>query len=300
MKYDVFLSYSRADEKLARQFVEFAGRRGLSVWYDAMILQSDWRDKIVAAMREARVVVVLFSVATNRSDQLKKELAIADRMKKPLVPVMIKKAELDGSYLYELASKNWIVLHPDPAARLGELVERLKAVLAEVAAAGESVPAHAAPTVVEERAGTDKPSPEYAGGIIPFHVSDWLFGTVALLGTAATGFGFMLLGVGRKSPKDRAYLVFVVPVIVAAYLFFVRFGYRNGRSRRSFSSSYFGYLLFSLVAAFIQCAVELAILPYPAEISRSTYFFELLLEALLFVVPGVAVAMIAQARNTRP
>ena len=126
MASDIFLSYSRADQRLADQFVTIASGRGLSVWYDQMIEGGeDWRSKIVDAVGSAKVLVILFSDHSNASRQLIKELAIADTFQKLVVPVLIANCQPRGAYLYELASRNWINLHPNPELRLASLIENL-------------------------------------------------------------------------------------------------------------------------------------------------------------------------------
>jgi hypothetical protein len=126
MASDIFLSYSRADQQLANQFVKIASERGLSVWYDQMIEGGDdWRSKIVDAVSSAKALVILFSAHSNGSRQLIKELAIADSFQKLAIPVLIANCQPRGAYLYELASRNWVNLHPDPSTRLVPLIENL-------------------------------------------------------------------------------------------------------------------------------------------------------------------------------
>ena len=126
MSYDIFLSYCRDDQKLAEEFVQLASTRGLNIWYDQMISGGqDWRQAIVETLQHSSALVILFSEASNGSTQLIKELAIADRFGKLVIPVLIQNTEPRGAYLYEMASRNWINLHPDPLSRLGSLVDRL-------------------------------------------------------------------------------------------------------------------------------------------------------------------------------
>jgi hypothetical protein len=126
MNSDIFLSYSRADQQLAEQFVRTASARGLSVWYDQMIEGGqDWRGKIVDALGTSKALVILFSEHSNDSRQLIKELAIADSLQKLVIPVLIANCQPRGAYLYELASRNWVNLHPNPETRLSTLVENL-------------------------------------------------------------------------------------------------------------------------------------------------------------------------------
>ncbi len=170
MSYDIFLSYSRTDKALAERFVQAAATRGLQVWYDQFISGgTDWRDTIVAALRNSRALVILFSEASNASRQLIKELAIADNFAKLVIPVLIENTEPRGAYLYEMASRNWINLYPDPESRIEALVDRLAGQLA----VGNSEPQFSAPRPIAgplQSAGSSRPA---AGAAIPAASEPW-------------------------------------------------------------------------------------------------------------------------------
>lgn len=124
--YHLFLSYCRQDLAVAEEFIRVATDRGLAVWYDGLIEGGqDWRSSIVDALTRSSVLLILFSEASNRSTQLIKEIAIADRANKLVIPVLIQNTEPTGAYLYEMASRNWISLYPDPIPRLGSLTDSL-------------------------------------------------------------------------------------------------------------------------------------------------------------------------------
>lgn len=59
---DVFLSYSREDQSIARRFAEALGQEGFSVWWDQSLRSGDAYDKVTEqALRDAKAVVVLWS-----------------------------------------------------------------------------------------------------------------------------------------------------------------------------------------------------------------------------------------------
>jgi hypothetical protein len=169
MIYDIFLSYCRTDKALADRFIEAAKQRGLTVWYDQLISGGqDWRNSIVEALRNSKSLVILFSEASNDSRQLIKELAIADNFSKLVIPILIEDTEPRGSYLYEMASRNWINLYPNPSSRLDTLIDRLTGQFniqpAQAAPASFAAPAGAvkAPLFTGEnapRAGVTLPEP---------------------------------------------------------------------------------------------------------------------------------------------
>ena len=136
MKYDIFISYRRSDRELVAHIVRKLEDRGASVWYDAEIEGgADWREIIVDALSSSDMLVIFFSEACNQSRQLKKELAVADNMEKPVVPILIEDTKPKGAYLYELADRNWLQAYPDPMSHAKDIVDHLIA-LAEKSPGG--------------------------------------------------------------------------------------------------------------------------------------------------------------------
>ncbi|MDZ4761522.1 MAG: toll/interleukin-1 receptor domain-containing protein [Alphaproteobacteria bacterium] len=126
MKYDIFVSYRRSDREFVAQLVLRLEARGVGVWYDAKLDGGDdWPEAIVEALTAADMLVIFFSEDCNNSRQLKKELAVADSLEKPVIPVLIEDTRPRGAYLYQLADRNWIQAFPNPMGKIDELVEHL-------------------------------------------------------------------------------------------------------------------------------------------------------------------------------
>ncbi|MGH6624044.1 MAG: toll/interleukin-1 receptor domain-containing protein, partial [Burkholderiaceae bacterium] len=195
-------SYSRADQPLAQKFVESASAQGLSVWYDQMIEGGeDWRGKIVDALSAAKALVILFSEHSNASRQLIKELAIADSLHKVVIPVLIADSQPRGPYLYELASRNWINLHPNPETRLAPLIENLRAQIDPQDSSPAPAPSPSAPKpVLQPAARTHGLASAVAAVASP------------VPGTPAQGGGESWFPLGRYD------LYFLVPILVIGFL----------------------------------------------------------------------------------
>lgn len=197
MASDIFLSYCRTDQSLAERFVSTAAARGVDVWFDEDIEGGeDWREKIVDAMGAAKALVILFSDHSNASRQLIKELAIADNLQKPIVPVLISDCEPKGAYLYEMASRNWIKIHPNPETRLASLIDKL---ITELALHGSS------PSPAAVSTATAAPAAPSASATPP---------TVPLPTPAASAHG----ADERWFPLGRYDLYILVPILVGAFL----------------------------------------------------------------------------------
>lgn len=146
MTSDVFLSYRRTDQALARALVGALEQRGVAVWWDQEIEGGEnWREAIVEGLSAAHTLVILFSEACNKSKQLKKELAIADTLDKEIVPILIENTQPKGHYLYELAARNWLQVFPEPERKINDLADRLARELADNRPASAAPRASAAP-----------------------------------------------------------------------------------------------------------------------------------------------------------
>lgn len=139
MKYDFFISYCREDAEFVGALAKRLRAAGISIWFDQHIDGgADWREAIVEALEDARALLIVFSSSSNGSSQLIKEIAIADDLDLPVIPVLIDKVRPRGGYLYELATRNWITLYPAALNRVDELVEKLKDLVVDVRSDGKA------------------------------------------------------------------------------------------------------------------------------------------------------------------
>ncbi len=90
---DIFLSYNREDQTVAKVFAEGFTRAGMSVWWDTALRSGEAYDEVTeAALRGAKAVVVLWSPRSVVSRWVRAEATLADRSK-TLVPAMIERCE---------------------------------------------------------------------------------------------------------------------------------------------------------------------------------------------------------------
>jgi TolB-like protein/tetratricopeptide (TPR) repeat protein len=87
---DVFLSYNREDQAVAKRFAEAFEVAGLSVWWDVTLRSGDAYDQVTEhALHNAKAVVVLWSPRSAESRWVRAEATIADQ-NQTLVPVTIE------------------------------------------------------------------------------------------------------------------------------------------------------------------------------------------------------------------
>jgi hypothetical protein len=116
---DVFISYTRRDAKFVVALVRLLEAQGLSTWHDASVRGgADWRDAIVNAIAGARIVVLVYSRAAERSPEVAKELAVAANQKRRIIPIRVEEAVPSGAFLYEMARLNWVDCFPVTEARM--------------------------------------------------------------------------------------------------------------------------------------------------------------------------------------
>lgn len=237
---DIFLSYRRSDRELAGELVSVLERRGPSVWWDADIAGGeDWRDTIVEQLSAARCLVIVFSEACNTSKQLKKELAVADHLDKEVIPVLIEPTEPRGFFLYELASRQWISIHPSPREKLDLaaqlLVERLGAMgwSALPEASGRplppplpaaAAPAPAGPPGRRDRARGHGP----LGDLFPFRWVDLVLPTIVAAIALVSGNG----GAVGERVATAVFLFVAILASTALIAFPIRYYRRRVNPRR--------------------------------------------------------------------
>jgi len=90
---DIFISYKREDQKVAKTLAEALEAEGRSVWWDPKLQAGEHFDTVIEkALQEARCVVVLWSARSIQSQYVKDEASYALKLGK-LVPAAIEPAE---------------------------------------------------------------------------------------------------------------------------------------------------------------------------------------------------------------
>jgi TIR domain len=126
----VFVSYARANSSFVMPVIEGAKQVGRKFWIDAEAVSAgeSWAGEIVRAIRTAQEVCVMCSKAAFDSDHVKREVYLADRYKKRLVPVFIEEVAPPEDFEYFFASVQGLNLYATPEAdRPAALVRALAA-----------------------------------------------------------------------------------------------------------------------------------------------------------------------------
>lgn len=128
MRY-IFISYSRIDSEAVGCIVARLEQDGFNVWVDREEIKAGelWQEAIVKAVDSAYAFVLMLSPGAASSDNVRKEVDVAEGAHKELVRVLLAPVELPANLRYQLAGVEWIEYYRDPEAKYKELIEALQA-----------------------------------------------------------------------------------------------------------------------------------------------------------------------------
>ncbi len=132
MKYDVFISYSSVDQKVAEGVCGYLESQGIRcfVAYRDIPRGVVWAAAIVDALDDSQMMVVIFSDSFNKSKQVDREIALASENEMPILPFRISNSGFSGAKKYYLKNLNWIDAFPDPQKEFGSLCDNVKRLIA--------------------------------------------------------------------------------------------------------------------------------------------------------------------------
>jgi len=148
---NIFLSYSRKDKGIVERLENRLEAAGHSVWVDIEDIRGgdQWRRAIAEAIRQADTFLLLLSSNAVKSDNVCKELNLAEETKTRVIPVAISSVAIPPEMQYQLAGVQRIDLATDFEAGLKQLLEAL---------GGSDVPVAGQPTVSTSIQGSSSPA----------------------------------------------------------------------------------------------------------------------------------------------
>src|ERR1700722_4565114 len=123
----VFISYASADQETANRLVDLIEKRGIPCWISSRNIRpgEDYQGAIVHAIEGSGVFLLLFSQAASESTEIPKELALAAKFKKSIIPARISDVAPSGPFAYQMTSSQFIDLFGDFDAKVDELCSYL-------------------------------------------------------------------------------------------------------------------------------------------------------------------------------
>jgi hypothetical protein len=124
---NIFLSYSRKDKGIVERLKNRLEAAGHYVWIDIEGIRGgdQWRRAIAEAIRQADTFVLLLSSNAVKSDNVCKELNLAEENKSRVIPVAISSVAIPPEMQYQLAGVQRIDLATDFEHGLKQLLEAL-------------------------------------------------------------------------------------------------------------------------------------------------------------------------------
>ena len=131
-KHTIFISYSRKDTEQARGVCDMLNKAGISYWIDINGVYSgaNFKEEIVKAINSADIVLFLSSEASNNSSNVAKEISIADKYGKIIIPARLDDSPMNPKIDYDLAGIDFVDLLTFDEKNLARLKN---AILAHVA-----------------------------------------------------------------------------------------------------------------------------------------------------------------------
>jgi hypothetical protein len=129
MKFDVFISHSRADKPIADAACARLEGSGIRCWIAPRDIYpgTQWAAAIVQAIDNCAAMVLIFSSHANVSGQIQREVERAVNKSVPIIPLRIEEVTPTGSMEYYLGSIHWLdALTPPIEKHLDHLVETVR------------------------------------------------------------------------------------------------------------------------------------------------------------------------------
>ena len=144
MAHDVFISYSHLDIETAEAICGKLESEGIKCWYAPRDIGpgEEWASAIMKALNACRVMILVFSDASNASVQVLREVNNAVSSRKTIIPFKTTENGPTGAMQYYLATLHWLDANGAPLEEsLEELCSRVRAVLdGEADESEESLP----------------------------------------------------------------------------------------------------------------------------------------------------------------
>jgi len=165
---EVFVSYSRDDERLVFDLAAKLREAGVSLWIDqgALDAASLWSEQIVNALESAKVLLLMVTESAVHSHNVTKEVSLVSERKGHILPVHLEPTVIPSKLKYQLAGIQHIEYFKsaDTDAGLKSILRSLERIGVKIAAAPEAKPATAA---ADSRAPAPATDQATAGSIRP-------------------------------------------------------------------------------------------------------------------------------------
>lgn len=116
MAHNVFISCSTKDLKIAEAVCETLEASEIRCWYAKRDLSpgSDWHEELMAALKQSRVMIVIWSTNSAKSKDVTQEVKHAYRGNLVIIPFRVEEVEWTPSLVYYMDFIQWLNAFPPP------------------------------------------------------------------------------------------------------------------------------------------------------------------------------------------
>ena len=143
MAHEVFISYASPNKAAADAVCAGLEQRSIRCWIAPrdIVPGVPWAESIIDAIEGSRVMLLLFSEASNKSVQVQREIERAVHKDVPLIPVRIENVMPTRTMEYFISSQHWFDAIQTPLDQhLDRMAQAVKAHLARKGAEGDLLP----------------------------------------------------------------------------------------------------------------------------------------------------------------
>ncbi len=172
MAHDVFISYSSRNKPIADAICAGLEAEKLRCWIAPrdVLPGQNYGESIVHAIAGCRVMVLVFSEATNVSQAVIREAERAMHNSKPIIPFRIEDTPMSPGLEFFLASCHWLdAIHPPMDAHIAHLARSVIGLI------GETVGEAERPLTVVPRKSTANKTPWVIAGVAALALAGGLF-----------------------------------------------------------------------------------------------------------------------------
>jgi len=146
MSAKIFISFASQDRGVAMTLCSALEGRGFKCWISArdILPGENFQIAIVRAIREAKIMLLVFTANSNNSEEMSKELALASQNKLMVVPLRVEDVTPNDAFSYEFATRQWIDLFSDWEFAIHQLAQRLENAMRSMDAGADLNLAHEA------------------------------------------------------------------------------------------------------------------------------------------------------------
>jgi uncharacterized protein (TIGR02145 family) len=123
---DIFISYSSKDVAIADAVCHYLEKQEMSCWIAPRNIRAgcDYGAEINSALKECKIVILIFSKHSNASRDVTNEVNLAFNKGKIIIPFKIEEVELSDSLEYYLGRVHWTNAISNPESHFEKLLEQ--------------------------------------------------------------------------------------------------------------------------------------------------------------------------------